>query len=396
MVGFRNKAKFYVQATSTMHSMTTTYDVCIRGNGIVGSTLALLLARQRLRIALVGAPTQAVDMRAFALNSSSQDLLTDLRCWPNAEFATPVNSMEIWGDQSGKLSFDAPFGQYLTHIVDVQALEGLLNEAVGFQHSIERLENNVSAPLTIVCEGKNSLTRKQLGIEFQALPYPQHALATRVRCASPHKQRALQWFSQEKAELSVLALLPLGGASSDEAAVVWSLPSERATLLHAATDEQLSLALTEASQYALGHLKVISAKGIWPLQAAYASQWSGTFDNGNNSWVLAGDAAHTVHPLAGMGFNLGLADAAALAKVLSLREGKEYWRGVGDKFLLRRYERERKAGLLPTWVACDGLQRLFAHPHTLAQSLRNWGMSQFDQLSHLKQWTVQQAMHPTI
>jgi 2-polyprenyl-6-methoxyphenol hydroxylase-like FAD-dependent oxidoreductase len=97
-----------------------------------------------------------------------------------------------------------------------------------------------------------------------------------------------------------------------------------------------------------------------------------------------------------MGLNLGLADAAALAKVLSLRDGKEYWRGVGDKFLMRRYERERKAGLLPTWLACDGLQRLFSHPHTLTQSMRNWGMSQFDQLSHLKQWTVQQAMHPSI
>ena len=395
MVGFRNKAKFYVQATSTMASMTTTYDVCIRGNGIVGSTLALLLARQRLRIALVGAPTQAIDMRAFALNSSSQDLLTDLRCWPNAEFATPVNSMEIWGDQSGKLSFDAPFGEYLTHIVDVQALEALLHEAVGFQHSIERMENNVSAPLTIVCEGKNSLTRKELGIDFQALPYPQHALATRVRCALPHNQRALQWFSQDAAGLSVLALLPLGGSHSNEAAVVWSMPSERALTQHAATDEALSLALTNASQSTLGQLQVTSTKGIWPLQTAHANQWSGTFENGN-SWVLAGDAAHTVHPLAGMGLNLGLADAAALAKVLSLREGKEYWRGVGDKFLMRRYERERKAGLLPTLLACDGLQRLFSHPHTVAQSMRNWGMSQFDQLSHFKQWTMQQAMHPTI
>ena len=384
-----------MQATSTMVSMTTTYDVCIRGSGIVGSTLALLLARQRLRIALVGAPTQAIDMRAFALNSSSQDLLTDLRCWPNAEFATPVNGMEIWGDKSGKLNFDAPFGEYLNHIVDVQALEGLLQEAVGFQHSIERIENNASAPLTIVCEGKNSLTRKELGIDFQALPYSQHALATRVRCASPHKQRALQWFSQDASGLSVLALLPLGGPHGNEAAVVWSMPSERAHSQHAATDEALSLALTNASHYALGHLQVSRAKGIWPLQTAHANQWSGTFENGN-SWVLAGDAAHTVHPLAGMGLNLGLADAAALARVLSLREGKEYWRGVGDKFLLRHYERERKAGLLPTWLACDGLQRLFSHPHTLAQSMRNWGMSQFDQLSHLKQWTIQQAIHPTI
>lgn len=378
-----------------MASMTTTYDVCIRGNGIVGSTLALLLARQRLRIALVCAPTQAIDMRAFALNSSSQGLLTDLRCWPSAEFATPVTGMEIWGDQAGKLSFNAPFGEYLNHIVDVQALEGLLHEAVGFQHSIERVENYVPAPLTIVCEGKNSFTRKELGIDFQALPYSQHALATRVRCASPHNQRALQWFSQDATGLSVLALLPLGGPHSNEAAVVWSMPSERALSQYEATDEALSLALTNASQSTLGNLQVISAKGIWPLQAAQASQWSGSFENGN-SWALAGDAAHTVHPLAGMGLNLGLADAAALAKVLLLREGKEYWRGVGDKYLLRRYERERKSGLLPTWLACDGLQRLFSHPHTLAQSMRNWGMSQFDQMSHLKQWTMHQAMHPSI
>ncbi|NDF05520.1 MAG: ubiquinone biosynthesis protein UbiH, partial [Betaproteobacteria bacterium] len=261
-----------------MTTMTTTYDVCIRGNGIVGSTLALLLARQRLRIALVGTPTQAIDMRAFALNSSSQELLTGLRCWPGAESATPVTGMEIWGDQTGKLSFDAPFGEYLNHIVDVQALEGLLHEAVGFQHSIERVENNVSAPLTIVCEGKNSLTRKELGIDFQALPYSQHALATRVRCASPHNQRALQWFSQDAAGLSVLALLPLGGAHSNEAAVVWSMPSERAHSQYEATDEALSLALTNASQYALGNLQVISAKGIWSLQAAQATQWSGSFE----------------------------------------------------------------------------------------------------------------------
>jgi 2-octaprenylphenol hydroxylase len=96
-----------------------------------------------------------------------------------------------------------------------------------------------------------------------------------------------------------------------------------------------------------------------------------------------------------MGLNLGLADVAALAHILSLREGKEYWRGVGDKFFLRRYERERKSGLMPTLLACDGIQRMFSHPSTFAQSLRNWGLSSFDQLSHLKQWTVQQAMHPS-
>jgi 2-polyprenyl-6-methoxyphenol hydroxylase-like FAD-dependent oxidoreductase len=153
MVGFRNEVKFYVQATSTMTAMTTTYDVCIRGSGIVGSTLALLLARQRLRVALVGTSTAVSDMRAFALNQASYNLLNDLRCWPSAEFATPVSGMRIWGDQGGAVSFEATQGQVLNHMVDVKALAQLLHAAVSFQHTIVRTEEPVYAPLTGVCEG---------------------------------------------------------------------------------------------------------------------------------------------------------------------------------------------------------------------------------------------------
>jgi 2-polyprenyl-6-methoxyphenol hydroxylase-like FAD-dependent oxidoreductase len=93
--------------------------------------------------------------------------------------------------------------------------------------------------------------------------------------------------------------------------------------------------------------------------------------------------------------NLGLADAHALATTLAQREGKDYWRSVGDPYLLRQYERARKAGLWPTWLACDGLQRLFSHSQPLAQSFRNWGMSSFNQFAFLKQWTVHQAMNPS-
>ena len=394
MVGFRNEVKFYVQPTSTMTAMTTTYDVCIRGSGIVGSTLALLLARQRLRVALLGTSTAVSDMRAFALNQASYNILHDLRCWPSAEFATPVSGMRIWGDQGGAVSFEATQGQVLNHMVDVKALEQLLHAAVSFQHTIVRTEEPVNATLTVVCEGKNSQTRQALGVEYQQLPYPQHALATRVSCSIPHRQQALQWFSHDKGELSILALLPLGGTHGQEAAVVWSLPTQRALALSQASDEELANALTAASQHALGQLQVSAAKGVWPLQTSQAQQWSGSFDNGHR-WVLAGDAAHTVHPLAGMGLNLGLADAAALNRILGMREGKDYWRDVDDIFFLRRYERERKAGLFPTWLACDGLQRLFSHPNTIAQYLRNWGMNSFNQLSHLKQWTVHQAMNPS-
>ncbi len=372
--------------------MSSSFDICIRGSGVVGSTLALLLARQRLNIALVGQPPPANDVRAFALNAHSREMLSDLRCWPDGLHATPVQSMQVWGDAGGQVQFQSPSFNGLTHIVDVPSLEQLLADAISFQPAIQRVETPVSAKLTVVCEGRHSITRQDLGVAYDTLPYAQHALATRVRCAKPHRQQALQWFSQSAQALDILALLPLGGSAGDEAAVVWSLPSERALQLQQASPEQLSAALTQASHEVLGELQVTSAAQVWPLQLAKATHWSGRFATGG-AWVLAGDAAHSIHPLAGLGLNLGLADASELASVLKERETTAYWRSVDDRFLLRRYERARKAGLQATWLACDSLQLLFNHPNTAVQTLRNWGLNSFNQFAPLKQWTVQQAMH---
>ena len=161
--------------------MASNFDVCIRGSGMVGSSLALLLARQRLRVALVGSPQPANDVRAFALNESARQLLSDLRCWPNPQHATPVQTMQVWGDAGGQLQFQSPSLQGLTHIVDVPVLEDVLREAVDFQHAIERVSDPVQAKLTVVCEGRNSQTRQELGVAFNTLPYQQQALATRVR-----------------------------------------------------------------------------------------------------------------------------------------------------------------------------------------------------------------------
>jgi 2-polyprenyl-6-methoxyphenol hydroxylase-like FAD-dependent oxidoreductase len=375
-----------------MISMSSNFDVCIRGSGMVGSSLALLLARQRLRVALVASPEQANDVRAFALNASSQELLSDLRCWPNPQHATPVQTMQVWGDAGGQLQLQSPSPQGLAHIVDVPALESLLAEAVDFQHSIQRVSAPVEAKLTVVCEGRNSQTRQELGVAFNTLPYQQHGLATRVQCAKPHRQSAFQWFQHNQGELEILALLPLGGAQGHEVAVVWSLPSAKAKAMQALSAPELGDALNQASHNTLGHLQVTAAVQAWPLQLAQAHQWSGRFDDGN-AWVLAGDAAHTIHPLAGLGLNLGLGDVRELAQVLQARESTGYWRGLDDVHLLRRYERARKADMQGVWLACDGLQRLFNHPNSLVQHLRNWGMNRFNQLSPLKQWTVQQAMH---
>jgi 2-polyprenyl-6-methoxyphenol hydroxylase-like FAD-dependent oxidoreductase len=141
--------------------------------------------------------------------------------------------------------------------------------------------------------------------------------------------------------------------------------------------------LEAASHQVLGKLSLAGERAAWPLHLARADRWCGP------GWALAGDAAHTVHPLAGQGLNLGLADAAALARALHERE---YWRGAGDIKLLRRYERARKADVLAMGAATDSLQQLFAREAQPWSLLRNWGMMGFDRSGPLKQWVARRAM----
>jgi len=113
--------------------MAQTFDICIRGDGIVGRSLALLLARQHLQVALVSQRTaHSPDVRAYSLNSASRDLLSDLRCWPDALHATPVMDMQVWGDDGGCVHFESPTPDGLTWIVDVPLLEAQLADAVRY------------------------------------------------------------------------------------------------------------------------------------------------------------------------------------------------------------------------------------------------------------------------
>lgn len=374
-----------------MQAMAQSFDVCIRGAGIVGRTLALLLARERLRVALVAtppAPDAARDVRAYALNTSSRQLLASLRVWPDPVHATALRHMEVFGDEGGSVHFDAGAQSVdaLGWIVDVPALENRLVEAVRYQPLVEVVERPVDAPLTAICEGRASSTRSEFGVEFDVTPYPQHALATRLVCEKPHGQVARQWFSAD----GILALLPLDGPDGHTVAVVWSTAPEAARQWKDAAPTDFTTRLQELSQHALGTLELQGPRLTWPLQQAVARRWSGVQPgNPAASWVLAGDAAHNVHPLAGQGLNLGLADVQALARILQERDA---WRSTGDSKLLRRYERERKAGLAPMGLAMDGLQQLFSRPEAPLQALRNWGMQAFERSGPLKDWMARQAM----
>lgn len=381
----------YGPTRSYNEAMVKPFDICIRGTGIVGRTLALLLAKERFRVALTGAPlsheTGQTDVRAYALNAASKTTLESLRCWPTDDRATAVAHMQVQGGQQGTVNFDAGTLRVpaLAWITDVPALEARLTDAIRYQPDIEWRAEPVAAPLTAVCEGRASQTRQELGVEFDVSPYEQTAVATRVLCSEPHQQTARQWFSAD----GILALLPLGGKAGREMAVVWSVSPQRAADLLELSEEDFAHQLNQASAGAFGTIELEGQRCAWPLQLALAKRWCGRFPDNQHAWVLAGDAAHTVHPLSGQGLNLGIADAAALSRALS---GRAEWRRADDQRILRQYARERRSALLPMRLGTDLLAQLFAQQMPAWESLRHWGMQGFDRSGPLKRWAARQAM----
>jgi 2-polyprenyl-6-methoxyphenol hydroxylase-like FAD-dependent oxidoreductase len=389
-----------------------TYDICIRGAGIVGRSLALLLARERLRVALVAQPAAAdkgPDVRAYSLNARAKALLEDLRCWPQdsgpAPAVTPVTGMQVFGDEGGQLHFASSEEgvQQLNWMVDVPVLEERLAAAVQFQPLIEEVQAPVAAPLTLVCEGRASQTRAELGVPFEMEPYEQHAVAARLQTEQAHGGVARQWFrfgpvaGLEQPQAEILALLPLGGAAGHEVALVWSVHPLRARELLALDAAAFAHELEAACALALGRMQLTGERAAWPLQLARAARWVGAVPGATGqSFALAGDAAHAMHPLAGQGLNVGLGDVAELVRVIRERE---FWRPLSDLRLLRRYERARQADVLAMACVTDSLQKLFSRSSPAWARLRNWGLSGFDRSGPLKHWMARQAIgnspHPS-
>ncbi len=369
------------------------FDVCVRGAGIVGKSLALSLARQGLQVALLpeGATAAAragEDIRAYALNAASVELLKRLKVWDAlpAQAKTAVHDMRVHGDAaSGGIDFSA-WQQHvaeLAWIVDAAVLERQLEDAVRFAPHVTLADPARAAPpaaLVALCEGKASATRAALGVTMARTNYAHKAIATRLLADQAHQHTARQWFRAP----DVLALLPMDAPEPGRSyALVWSLPDDRAEALLALDGAAFEQALLDATGGACGGLRLAAPRAAWPLMLATADAWCG------DGWALLGDAAHVVHPLSGQGLNLGLADVEALTRVIGDREP---WRALGDEKLLRRYVRERAA---PTWAmgrVTDGLLQMFSASDPAVKELRNRGLTLVNRLPPLKRWLASRAL----
>ncbi|MDM5129704.1 FAD-dependent 2-octaprenylphenol hydroxylase [Aeromonas piscicola] len=390
-------------------------DVVIVGGGMVGLGLAAALKQSGLKLAIVEgqlpdpALGDAPDNRVSALSLASQRILQQVGAWTGiaARRLQPYEKMQVWEQDSfGQIGFDAAGLRQaaLGHIVENRVIQLALLEAIlggnageadniqllsparaaslqsGEAGSLLLLDDGraLSAKLVVAADGAHSWVRRQADIPLTSWDYGHHALVATVRCAEPHEAVARQIFTPE----GPLAFLPLW--QPDLCSIVWSVPAARAEALCQCDDEQFNRQLTTAFDGRLGLCKVEGARSAIPLTARYARDFA------RERLVLVGDAAHTIHPLAGQGVNLGLLDAAALAEqiVQTHRAGRD----IGLLANLRSYERWRKSEAARMLAAMEGLKRLFSGANPLKKLVRGVGLCAFDALAPFKQGVIRAAM----
>jgi 2-octaprenylphenol hydroxylase len=396
--------------------MKRDFDVVVVGGAMAGAGAAALLAcdpaTSSLRIALVEprpatppAAGEALDLRVSALSRASQRLLERTGAWPAvvARGAAAYQRMVIWEERmdpsgSGALVFDAAeLGEPdLGHIAENRAVQAALTASAAaagvvlLRADLARLEpgpdairfalgdgREYRAALAVGADGARSAVRDAAGIETSGRDYEQRAVVAHLRPERAHCDTAWQRFL----DTGPLALLPL---ADGRVSLVWSTTPEMAEDLVQAGEAQFAERVTAASAGVLGRLEPTGPRAAFPLRLLHARRYAG------ERVVLVGDAAHTVHPLAGQGINLALLDAAALVDVLgeALRAGDD----PGERRVLRRYERWRKAESVPAIALLDGIQRLYTGGHPLQWRLRQGALALAQAARPLKRILMQRAL----
>ena len=398
------------------------FDIVVVGGGAVGSVVASLLGqitktvqgvKQQLKIALIETseppqfnPSQ-VDPRVAALTEKTRLIFEQIGIWNQvvAKRACAYKAMNVWdAEGTGRITFDCQQVQQpnLGHIVENSALVSTLIDHLKQQSNIElycpanivdfqlqqdaitlTLDNHsvLSAQLLIAADGANSAVREHFQFATKQWDYGQHAIVTTITTENPNQLTAWQRFMPT----GPLAFLPLNNIGDDHCcSIVWSQDTTEAKRLMALEDDQFCQQLSRASEHCLGEVLKIEKRHLIPLRQSHATDYV------MPRVALIGDAAHSIHPLAGQGANLGFSDAQVLAEEIAKAFDRDL--DLGDESILKPYQRRRKPENLATMAAMEGFKRLFGSQNSTLRLLRNYGLSAINVLGVIKNKLIKQAM----
>ena len=389
--------------------------VVVVGTGVVGLATALGCAQRGIQVKLVGpVPTlpvtasggeggdasRAYDVRIYAISRGARALLESQKVWSQVdpERICAVERMRIFGDDGGRLNFDAHSAgvERLATICEERELLRALWMGCSMLPNIEHLSSafdstswesggarvrlidgaTIECALLLGADGKRSSVRAAAGIGTRMTSYGHTAFVANFASERPHHGTAYQWFTDE----GIVALLPLPG---ELVSLVWSAPHALAPELAAAPAPEFADRVARRSAQTLGALQMLGGKHAFALDRVVVDRLV------RPSVALLGDAAHVVHPLAGQGLNLGLQD---VSEFLSLLSAREPWRGLGDEVWLRRYERARAEPIALMRGTVGGLAHLFAMQDTATRRLRNMGMSAVNAIAPVKTALIRHAL----
>ncbi|MDP2562887.1 FAD-dependent monooxygenase [Psychrobium sp. 1_MG-2023] len=403
------------------------FDLAIIGGGMVGLALANALADSDLSIAVIEGRTPDLslpvdhEIRVSALSQASKNLLSRLGAWAHIEQSRhqPYQGMQVWDQDSfGKIAFDA--SQLKTGAVTDGSLGAIVENSIiqaalwqqaeqasnitlfhpfhcqsvamgdkeswlnltGSGEENKSVTQAITTKLVVGADGANSWLRSQADIPLTSWDYGHHALVATIETDLPHDAIARQAFLPQ----GPLAFLPLDnqGNGQNLCSIVWSLPPEQAAELKACDEVEFNRRLTTAIDNRLGYCQVVSPRGVFPLKMRYARSFA------KERIALIGDAAHTIHPLAGLGVNLGFLDAASLAQTIldNHQQGKD----IGELANLRSFERWRKSEAMQMIAAMESFKQLFAGANPVKKLVRDLGLVAVDKVPPVKEMFIRHAM----